>query len=62
MTDETMSLRDLLEKTADTDFLREMIGFTARRWLRKGGPGRHHRDHQHDYVHEVQPPPLDPSG
>jgi hypothetical protein len=24
-----MDLRDLLEKTADTDFLREMIGFTA---------------------------------
>ena len=33
MTDETMSLRDLLEKTADTDFLREMIGFTARRLM-----------------------------
>jgi hypothetical protein len=30
MTDENMNLRDLLEKTADTDFLREMIGFTAR--------------------------------
>jgi len=26
MTDENMNLRDLLEKTADTDFLREMIG------------------------------------
>ena len=27
----TMDLRELLEKTADTDFLREMIGFTAQR-------------------------------
>jgi hypothetical protein len=33
MTDENMSLRDLLEKTADTDFLREMIGFTAHRLM-----------------------------
>jgi hypothetical protein len=30
MTDNTMSLRGLLEKTTDTDFLREMIGFAAR--------------------------------
>ena len=33
MTDDNMSLRDLLEKTADTDFLREMIGFTAQRLM-----------------------------
>ena len=29
MTEDTMNLRGLLEKTADTDFLREMIGFSA---------------------------------
>src|SRR5271154_7381433 len=28
-----MSLRELLEKTADTDFLREMVGFTAQRLM-----------------------------
>src|ERR1700729_1069599 len=33
MTDGNMNLRDLLEKTADTDFLREMIGFTAQRLM-----------------------------
>ncbi len=34
MTDEYLpNLRDLLEKTADTDFLREMIGFTAQRLM-----------------------------
>ena len=33
MTDKNMSLRDLLEKTADTDFLRELIGFTAQRLM-----------------------------
>jgi putative transposase len=33
MTDENMNLRDLLEKAADTDFLREMIGFTAQRLM-----------------------------
>jgi len=33
MTDQNMDLRSLLEKTADTDFLREMIGFTAQRLM-----------------------------
>jgi hypothetical protein len=29
MTMETMNLQELLEKTTDADFLREMIGYTA---------------------------------
>jgi putative transposase len=33
MTDEMMSLRKLLEKSSDTDLLREMIGFTAQRLM-----------------------------
>ncbi len=33
MTEDTMNLRGLLEKTADTDLLREMIGFTAQRLM-----------------------------
>jgi putative transposase len=33
MTTSTMDLRELLEKTTDCDFLREMIGFTAQRLM-----------------------------
>src|SRR3978361_1673092 len=33
MTETNMDLKELLEKTADTDFLREMIGFTAQRLM-----------------------------
>ena len=33
MTVETMNLQELLEKTTDADFLREMIGYTAQRLM-----------------------------
>ena len=33
MTEDTMNLRGLLEKTADSDLLREMISFSAQRLM-----------------------------
>jgi len=33
MTDPTMALRALLEKSSDADLLREMVGFTAQRLM-----------------------------
>ena len=37
MTDEMMSLCGLMEKSADADLLREMIGFAAERLVQRNG-------------------------
>jgi putative transposase len=39
MTDDTMALRGLLEKSSDADLLREMIGFAAHRVMALGMAG-----------------------
>ena len=46
MTAANLDLKELLEKTADTDFLREMIGFTAQRLMELGSRNPH-RSHPH---------------
>ena len=33
MTEDTIALRGLMEKSADSDFLREMIGYGAQRLM-----------------------------
>jgi hypothetical protein len=56
MTDENMNLRDLLEKTADTDFLREMIGFTAQRLMELEVEKPHWRPTRRSCARSPHPP------
>ena len=52
MTDEMMSPRTLLEKSADADLLREMVGFAAQRLMEleveSGGPES--QDHRSRFI------------
>ena len=55
MTDEMMTLRTLLEKSSDTDLLREMIGFTAQRLMElevEGLTGAAHGEHSPERINQ----------
>ena len=55
MTDETMNLRTLLEKSSDADLLREMIGFTAQRLMElevEGFTGAAHGERSQDRLNQ----------
>ena len=55
MTDEMMTLRTLLEKSFDTDLLREMIGFTAQRLMAlevEGLTGASHGERSPDRINQ----------
>lgn len=55
MTDDTMALRTLLEKSPDADFLREMIGFAAERLMElevQGLTGAEHGERSLERVHK----------
>jgi putative transposase len=53
MTDEIMSLRTLLERSADADLLREMVGFAAQRLMElevENLTGAAHRERSPDWL------------
>ena len=55
MTDDTMALRTLLEKSPDADFLREMIGFAAERLMElevQGLTGAEHGERTQDRLNQ----------
>src|SRR5208283_959652 len=55
MTDEIMNLRALLEKSSDTDLLREMIGFAAQRLMElevEGRTGAGHGERSNDRINQ----------
>jgi hypothetical protein len=71
MTDDTMALRTLLEKSPDADFLREMIGFGAERLMQlevQGLTGAAHGERSPERINSrngfrdriwVRPQPID---